>query len=218
MSKIALEPNAAGTGTFSIASPATNTNRTLTLPDETGTVLTSVSAIPAAQITGLTSTNPLTLGTAVASTSGTAIDFTGIPSWAKRITVMLDGVSTNGISRIRFQLGDSGGIETTGYKSMAFSYQNSGTRASSTDGFDGRAVDAGYARHGQLIFSLLNSNVWAVTGSYWSEYIPSEPYFDLFVSITGSKTLSGTLDRVRITTVNGTDTFDAGTINISYEG
>jgi len=216
MSKIALESNAAGTGTFSIASPNSNTNRTLTLPDETGTVLTSVSAIPAAQITGLTSTNPLTLGTAVASTSGTAIDFTGIPSWAKRITVMLAGVSTTGGNVLRTQLGTSGGIESSGYISVCNyvgpSSSASGS-ASASAGFDSFG-DGGatIARQGQLIFSLIDSNTWVLTGAY---NINTNSYTFFF---SGSKTLSGTLDRVRISTVNSIDTFDAGTINISYEG
>jgi len=41
MSKIALQGDASGTGTFTIASPNSNTDRTLTLPDEAGTVITS---------------------------------------------------------------------------------------------------------------------------------------------------------------------------------
>jgi hypothetical protein len=203
MSKIALSGNASGTGTFTFAAPGTNTDRTLTLPDASGTL---------ARTADIPSVNPFTLGTAVASTSGTAIDFTGIPSWAKRVTVMLEGVSTNGTSLIRFQLGDSGGIETTGYFARCQVFRASATSgANSTSGFDSTfdASDA-YSRSGQLIFSLLGSNTWTVTGGY---YGVSESFY-----FAGSKTLSATLDRVRITTVNGTDTFDAGTINISYEG
>ena len=206
MSNLTVKGNASGTGTVILEAPNTNTNRTITLPDSTSTLATTadVAAI---------STGP-TLGTAVASTSGTSIDFTGIPSTAKRVTVMLDGVSTNGTSLLRFQLGDSGGIETTGYFSMAFSYQSSAGVTSSANGFDSRGDAASdYARYGQLIFSLLGSNVWTATGGYFADYST----FDVFVNLTGSKTLSATLDRIRITTVNGTDTFDAGTINISWE-
>jgi hypothetical protein len=93
MSKIALEPNAAGTGTFSIASPATNTNRTLTLPDETGTVLTSVSAIPAAQITGLSSGGITLLGT-LATTSGTSVTLSGLDlTGYTRLQIIVSGIS-----------------------------------------------------------------------------------------------------------------------------
>ena len=54
MSKVAIQGNASGTGTFTIAAPNSNTDRTLTLPDEAGTVLTSASSIPASSVTGLT--------------------------------------------------------------------------------------------------------------------------------------------------------------------
>jgi hypothetical protein len=196
MSKIALSGNASGTGTFTFAAPGTNTDRTLTLPDAAGTLSLGI-----------------TLGTAVASTSGTAIDFTGIPSWAKRVTVMLEGVSTNGTSLIRFQLGDSGGIETTGYFAWCQSFSTSATGGTaSTSGFDSRNdPDPAYTRSGQLIFSLLGSNTWTVTGGYYAGSNQG-------IYFAGSKTLSATLDRLRITTVNGTDTFDAGTINVSWEG
>jgi len=98
MSKIALEPNAAGTGTFSIASPATNTNRTLTLPDETGTVLTSVSDIPAAQITGLSSGGMTLLGT-LATTSGASVTLSGLGlTGYKQLSIVCNGVSTNNTS------------------------------------------------------------------------------------------------------------------------
>jgi hypothetical protein len=93
MSKIALEPNAAGTGTFSIASPATNTNRTLTLPDVDGTVLTSASAIPAAQITGLSSGGMTLLGT-LATTSGTSVTLSGLTlTDYKQLSVVFNAVS-----------------------------------------------------------------------------------------------------------------------------
>jgi len=58
-------------------------------------------------------TGVIVSGTAVASTSGTSIDFTSIPSWVKRVTVMFAGVSTNGTGSYLIQIGDSGGIETS---------------------------------------------------------------------------------------------------------
>ena len=71
--------------------------------------------IPDSSITPAKLSQPLTLATAVNSTSGTSIDFTGIPNWVDKITIMLSNVSTNGTSQPMFQIGDSGGIETTGY-------------------------------------------------------------------------------------------------------
>lgn len=95
MSKIALEPNVAGTGTFSIAAPNSNTNRTLTLPDETGTVLTSVSAIPAAQITGLSSGGMTLLGT-LATTSGSSVTLSGLTlTDYKFLQFSINGVSSS---------------------------------------------------------------------------------------------------------------------------
>ena len=196
MSKIALSGNASGTGTFTFAAPGTNTDRTLTLPDASGTLATTAD-IP--------SVNPFTLGTAVASTSGTAIDFTGIPSWAKRVTVILSGVSTNGTSLMLVQLGDSGGIETT-------SYVSGSSNTSSTAGFllNGSG-NAAHTYSGVAPIVTVGTNSWVTSGVISG----SNAFGSVF---GGNKTLSDTLDRVRITTVNGTDTFDAGTINISYEG
>jgi len=154
-------------------------------------------------------------GTTVNSTSGTSIDFTSIPSWVKRVTVMLQGVSTNGSSLVQIQLGDSGGVETTGYNSGAV-IQASATLFSGnvTTGFViGVANDgASSVRHGSYIISLLGNNSWVGQGN-----IHESTAYGLGPQCAGSKTLSATLDRVRITTVNGTDTFDAGSINILYE-
>lgn len=151
-------------------------------------------------------------GTTVASTSGTSIDFTGIPSTAKRVTVMFNGLSTNGVTNIQLQLGTSGGVQTTGYTG-AWSYNgtsNSGSTA--TTGFVQYNDAASDTRSGAIVFTLLDlsTGTWACTGQ-----TATSRGFTLFTS--GSKVLSGTLDRVRITTVNGTDTFDAGTVNILYE-
>lgn len=156
-------------------------------------------------------------GTAQASTSGTSIDFTGIPSWVKRITVMFSGVSTNSTSPIQIQLGDSGGVEITGYSSVCTGAAAGVATASFAAGFTIQPSTAyggaGQSYHGQLVFSLLNSstNTWAASGGFVEPTVP----FNFFVN--GSKALSSTLDRIRVTTVNGTDTFDAGTINILYE-
>jgi hypothetical protein len=157
----------------------------------------------------------LVSATAQASTSGTSIDFTSIPSWVKRITVMFSGVSTNGTSNYLIQLGDSGGIENTGYTTFT------STLTATTQGLVGNTNGAGFyiivgaaasTVSGSVIFSLLDSNSWTGQGIMGVSTPSSVSH------IGGVKTLSATLDRVRITTVNGTDTFDAGSINIMYEG
>ena len=159
-----------------------------------------------------TTVSVINSGTAVASTSGTAIDFTSIPSGVKRVTVMFNGVSTNGNSVIQVQLG-AGSIATTGYTSTANSSSGGGTVVtSSTTGLvvSGNNV-TGFFTHGAVVISNFGANVWVALGNT----IPSTGQTGY---MAGSATLSGTVDRVRITTMNGTDTFDAGSINILYEG
>jgi hypothetical protein len=157
---------------------------------------------------------PLTSGTAVASTSGTALDFTGIPSWVKRITVMFSGVSTNGTSKVIVQLGDSGGIETSGYLgSVAFADLSTAASNFSSGFIVDDGTNAAAIRHGSVIISQVSAAAfsWACFGNMGRSDAAA-------ISVSaGSKALSDTLTQVRITTVNGTDTFDAGSINILYE-
>jgi hypothetical protein len=155
---------------------------------------------------------PFTAGTAVASTSGTSIDFTSIPSWVKRITVMFQGISTSGTSVPIIQLGDAGGIENTGYLGTGVGFAGTVATTRFTTGFGIRdAWAAAYIAHGVICISKINGNAWCASGSIGT----SEA--DRAGMTAGSKELSDTLTQVRITTVNGTDTFDAGSINILYE-
>jgi hypothetical protein len=181
-------------GSCTLQEQAVAGSTTLTLPTFNGTVGLLVS------------------GTAVASTSGTSIDFTSIPAGVRRVTVMFDGVSTNGTSSLLIQLGDSGGIENTGYLSTSITDDASGGSlgVNSTDGFVYYQDQASYLGYGITTIVLVSGNVWVSshTGRMTTTNV---------VTGGGGKTLSDTLDRVRITTVNGTDTFDAGSINILYE-
>jgi len=154
----------------------------------------------------------ITSGTAVASTSGTSIDFTGIPSWVKRLTVQFAGVSTNGASPIQIQIGTSGGIQTTSYTSGAW-IANTSNGNSTTGLLITNGGGSTYLWDGMAYLTLLNSG----TGLWTFNSIFSGSVSGMNSIGGGAKTLSGTLDRVRITTVNGTDTFDAGSINILYE-
>ena len=177
-------------GTLTVSAPLVAGSNTVTLPAATGTI------------------SLLQQGTAVASTSGTSVDFTGIPSWAKRITVMLAGVSTSGTSNILIQIGDSGGIEDAGYLSTS---DASGVIANSTSGFVIRTASASNVMSGHMILTPINGNLW-ISSSVLKQNTT------VVMAGGGDKTLSDTLTQVRITTANGTDTFDAGTINIMYEG
>ena len=158
----------------------------------------------------------ITSGTSQASTSGTAIDFTGIPSWVKRVTVSISGVSTNGASNLRFRIGPVAGVETSGYLGATTGFGT--TTLSSvqfTDGFDlNDGASSGATRNGVFIISLLDSstNLWSFAGTMGQSNSVNT------CLVGGSKPLAGVLSVVRMTTVNGTDTFDAGSINILYEG
>ena len=193
--------------------PTSITSSGITFDDAT-TLTTGV--LPTANIangavTPVKLSQPFTLATSVASTSGTAIDFTGIPSWVKRITVMFNGVSTNSTSNLLVQIGDAGGVETSGYQSVA------SDRSDETQSAAGFIVSSGYLAatliDGVMTMHIMNSssNMWAQSGVVSGRDVRTFQF-------AGTKSLSDTLTQIRITTVNGTDTFDAGTINISYEG
>jgi hypothetical protein len=191
MAKLTL--NSTSTGSVSFDAPVTTENTTITVP----------AANAGMQV--------MTLDTAKPTTSGTFIDFTGIPSWAKRITVMFNGVSTNGGSIPLVQLG-AGSITTSGYYgSFANGYTNSifqvGTNST---GFSLASGAASEARVGHLHITLLSGTTWMASGVFGGN--------GGFMTTAGGIVLSGTLDRIRITTGNGTDTFDAGSVNILYEG
>jgi hypothetical protein len=160
-----------------------------------------------------TTINGITSGTAVASTSGTAIDFITIPSTTKRITVMFAGVSTSGTSSHLLQLGTSAGVTTSGYICSAVRFFQSGTIATDnfTTGFGTNSQDAAGVYSGSIVISKFSGNNWVVQGNIGMGTT-------LFHVTAGSISLAAVLDRIRITTVNGTDTFDAGSINILYEG
>ena len=190
-----VEIQGSTSGSIVLAAPAVAGTNTQTLVAATGTLA------------------PLIAGTAVASTSGTSIDFTSIPSWVKRITVMFSGVSTSGTSNFLIQLG-SGSVSATGYES-AFIVGTPGsanTVTSSTAGFILCSGVASYVLSGAITFTNISSNIWVAQGVFANLTTTT-----FVTSSSGQKSLSGALDRVRITTVNGTDTFDAGSINILYE-
>jgi hypothetical protein len=155
----------------------------------------------------------LVSGTSQASTSGTSIDFTSIPSWVKRITVMFNGVSTNGTSNPQVQLG-AGSPTTSGYTGYnARQAAASNAYVANSAGFLlGESVTAAISLTGHLIITLISGNTWICSGITTNAIAANNTS-----TITGAIALAGTLDRVRITTVGGTDTFDAGSINILYE-
>ena len=164
------------------------------------------------------STQKIVQGTSVATTSGTSIDFTGIPSWVKRVTFMLNGVSISGnTTAIQIRLGTSGGFVTSGYNSNGAYVQASSTVSGvtlfTTGFYVGQLSAVTDTFGGALTISSFGGNVWTYSGTLTrTGAFPAA----LFLSSIPFS-LGGTLTQVRITTVNGTDTFDAGSVNILYE-
>lgn len=155
----------------------------------------------------------LSIGTPQSPTLATA-DFTSIPSWVTRITILFDGLSTNGTSAPLIQLGDAGGIENTGYTSSSYSMYEGGagniTKFTSTAGFVITANKAANQLYGSFVLSLFSTNKWSA-----SSFISSQD--DSGIVSAGIKTLSDALTQIRITTVGGTNVFDGGSVNIMFE-
>lgn len=184
-------------GSITVSAPAVAGSNTQTLVATTGTLA------------------PIVSGTAITLTNQTAPEFTGIPSWAKRITLQFAGVSTNSTGVILIQIGSST-YTTSGYIGGAYLFINTpGIAVSSiSSGFaietSSGSLTASTIRHGLVTLTLQTGNTWVASG---------------FLGHTGTNTggavggyvaLSGTLDRVRLY-IDGTQQFDAGTINILYE-
>jgi hypothetical protein len=144
--------------------------------------------------------------------SGSSVDFTGIPSWVKRITVTMTDVSFAAGGQARIRLGTSGGLVSTGYTTTNTVLQNTPTigLGSITDGINTIATTAAATvATGQFIIVNVTGNTWQSSG------FVSRLADNITLMTTGYIALSGTLDRLSL--VATTSTFDAGTINILYE-
>jgi hypothetical protein len=199
---------------------------TPTLP--TGTIATTQTAgnnTTAVATTAFVTTAAAAVGTVIAtpqaSTSGTTITFSSIPSTAKQIVISFVGVSVSGTSPIVVELGDSGGLEATGYTWQGISFRGSTvavTTQSLSTGFgisDQTNENATDAFTGKMVLNLESSatNTWTCTGTFYNGRSTTNIGTTTFV---GSKATSAALDRIGITTIGGANTFDAGEINIMY--
>jgi len=172
----------------------------------------TTAKIADANVTPAKLSQPLTLATSQ-NASGTSVDFTGIPSWAKRVTVMLDGVSTSGSAAVLIQVG-AGSVLSTGYKTSSTVVGSAVATVNNTSGFRiefGTSDVSDGTRSGSLILNLIASNIWSAQGVFGTSNVATTSI------VGGSVPLSNPLDRIRITTAGGVNTFDAGSVNISYE-
>ncbi len=155
---------------------------------------------------------PYTQDTAQAATSGTSKNF-AIPTWARRVTVMLDGVSLNAATDILIQIGTASGIEAAGYVGTSSLVAAAVVTTGLSSGwrlFDNSAA-ASNVMSGALVLTKMAGDTWIATGMFGDSS-------EVATRITaGSKTLAGALTQVRVTSVTGTAAFDAGSINVSYE-
>jgi hypothetical protein len=212
---VQIGQSATATQNFTLSVPSSPDGTIKLARGNSGETTQDILTVNSSGAVTLTNGGTITSAAAQASTSGTAIDFTGIPSWAKKITVMFDGVSTNGSSTQLVQIGSST-FSTSGYASY-FAIEPNGSSPStsvSTAGFGMWNGDALELRYGTMTLTNITGNTWV--SSHCGASVNSTVYYGL--NGGGSVALSGALDRVRITTAGGTNTFDAGSVNIMYEG
>jgi hypothetical protein len=203
-----------GTVKLSRGNPGATTADILSI-DASGNIATSGNIVATGAITsGGVAAQKMVLATTQNTTSGTYVDFTGIPSWVKKITVIFKGVSMSGTDHVLIQLGTSSGLQNTGYNG-ASNVVLGGVTSSSANSTSGMILNVGAPNNvvsGALTLTMLGSNNWIGTHVF---------NHDTAVGYTGygasSATLSGTLDRVRFT-LTTTNTFDSGSVNILYEG
>ena len=165
---------------------------------------------PQTPANGIARLSPL-VSFAPVTASGTSVDFVGIPSWARRIIVVFNGISMASTSSPLLQLG-SGSVTTSGYLAYA-SYAGSGTGGVTySNGFGTSMGNAAALMYGEFYFTLSTGNTWV--HSHITAVNASGTYY--MMNGGGNIALPGVLDRVRITSSNGTDTFDTGTLTCYY--
>jgi hypothetical protein len=201
-----------GTGTITGISAGGLPDLSITTADIADSAITTAK-IAAGAVVPADLSQPMTLMTGVAASTASVV-YTGIPSWAKRITIMFYEISLTGANHILVQLGTSSGFEQSGYKSQMSLTNTGSSTANSTTGFIMHFTEANSFSNGTMTISHMGSNVWTSSGTYqWTGSTNST------IMSGGSKVLTtGVLNRVQILSANATDTFDSGSVNVMYEG
>ena len=204
MSQLTIIGNASGTGTLTVAAPNTNSDYTLTLPQITDTILTATG--DGSGLTGMASLTPLT---EQATTSGTEKDFV-VPAGCTRITILFNGVSCTTVNDVLVQLGDAGGVETTGYLSTTAMTGSGGNNSTdSTAGFNIRVSAIANAIIGTMVLIRTSGNTWI--GSHSARAVAA-----FGITGGGNKTTSAEVTTLRVA-CSGASTFDAGAVNVVME-
>lgn len=216
----AILTGAGGVGTYTVSASQTVASTTISAM-QLGTPFTATgvgSGTGTATINTWASSRPETLiaDTAKASTSGTSINFESIPSWVKRINVIFSSVSTNGTSDYMIQIGGNS-IENSGYAG-SFGTITTGTASgpsAPTTGFV--VVDAAVGEATSAVLYSGIATLAKISGSTWVLSSVMSRGSQGAIMAGGTKTITGTLSKVRVTTQAGVNTFDSGLINIFYE-
>jgi hypothetical protein len=223
-----VQGTAVSTATTSFTGATSGASTTLTASSVTGTIavgqviagtgLTAGTVITALGTgtggAGTYTISPISTGTVSGTITVVGVDFLSIPSWVKRVTVMFNGVSLSGGAVKYIQLGTGGVPTTTGYSTVGGTYYT--TNISGATAFTAAFVcndnSAGSTDSGHAVFTNISGNIW-IGSLVMAQPVGTPQIFNA----AGTITLSGVLNMVRITSSTGTDTFDAGSINILYE-
>ncbi len=213
--------NTGGTIYSTITASVFGSVTTITVVNDSGVLDSGLSQVSYGIISAsnISTPSPITLNAPIVTTSGTAQNQTGIPRWAKRVTVNVLGVSVSGTDTIQIRLGTASGVETSGYVGSTGAVIDPSVAASSSvallsSGFSfARTGSAGQIYHGRIVFDLANAttNTWTCSG------VLGRTDAEIIHLLGGSKPLVAALDRIQITTSLGVNTFDAGSISVSWE-
>jgi hypothetical protein len=196
---------------MSVLINASTTTGLVQTADTSGTIELQSNGTTQLTVSSTGAYGQLKFGTAVATTSGASVLITGVPTWARRVTLTLNGVTSSGSSYLAVQLGSGGSLQTTGYTGTTggvYASSASSTASGSTS-FLFSNTSTGVATYGTLVFVNVGSNTWILSGTVGAT--------NRISSSAGGVTLTAALDRLSIAD-NAPGTFSAGSINILYEG
>ena len=207
---MALRLNGSTSGFTTLDAPAVAGSNTLVLPTGNGSADQALVTNGSGTLS-FADRGRMTLSTSQASTSGTAVNFTDVPSWAKKVTILFSGVGTTGANAMTIQIGTGGSYVTSGYAGTGTQSASASSSALSTTDFRINR-SSGVPLAGSCIIYAFGGN------TYVASLVMGATATGAMVQLAGSTiTLAGVMDRFRVSTTS-TDTFNAGSINVLYEG